>query len=86
MQWTVIAFITGSMIPLLLLPGAVLSALRFIPFSHVVYTPSMLLTGQMGAMEGLFGFCVLLTGTAAMIMIAQNTYQRMRVQYDGVGI
>jgi ABC-2 type transport system permease protein len=85
-QDSIIAFATGSMIPLSLLPDAALSVLRFIPFSHAVYTPSMLLTGQMDVSEGLFGLAVVLAGTVAMILIAQSAYHRLRVKYDGVGI
>jgi ABC-2 type transport system permease protein len=45
-QASILAFATGGMIPLSLLPGGVLSVLRLLPFTHVVYTPAMLLTGQ----------------------------------------
>jgi len=85
-QGSIIAFATGAMIPLALLPQGVLSVLRFLPFTHVVFTPSMLLTGQMSAQEGLFGFAVIAAWAAAMLFIAQRTYGRLRVQYDGVGI
>jgi len=85
-QESVIAFFTGAMVPLALLPQAALRALRFLPFVHVVYTPSMLLTGQMDVGEGLFGLAVIAAWTAAMLFIAQRAYCRLRVKYDGVGI
>jgi len=85
-QSSIIAFATGSMIPLSLLPNGVVSVLRYLPFTHVVYTPTMLLTGQKSITEGVTGLCVLLIWTAAMLIIAQRTYTRMRIKYDGVGI
>jgi ABC-2 type transport system permease protein len=85
-QWNIIAFVTGSMVPLSLLPKAVLSVLQFIPFAHVIFTPTMLLTGQIETQEGLLGFTVLAIWTMTMLCIAQHTYNRLRVKYDGVGI
>jgi len=85
-QGAVIAFATGSMIPLSLLPQAALSVLRLLPFTHVAYTPAMLLTGQIDAREGLFGLGVISAWTAAMLLIAQRAYGRLREKYDGVGI
>ena len=85
-QGCIIAFVTGSLVPLSLLPGSVLAALRFFPFTHVVYTPVMLLCGQAGAAEGLFALANLSLWTTAMLAIAQYTYRHLRVKYDGVGI
>jgi ABC-2 type transport system permease protein len=85
-QSSIIAFATGSMIPISLLPNSVASVLRYLPFTHVVYTPAMLLTGQKGVMEGVIGLCVLSGWTAAILIIAQKTYTKMRIKYDGVGI
>ncbi|MCL2866748.1 MAG: ABC-2 family transporter protein [Clostridia bacterium] len=85
-QWSIIAFVTGSMVPLSLLPSAVLAVLRFIPFTHVIYTPAMLLTGQASAREGLFGLAVLAAWTLMMMPAAHYTYNRLRKKYDGVGI
>ena len=44
------------------------------------------LIGPNGAAEGLIGLCVLLVWMAAMLIIAQMTYTRMRMKYDGAGI
>ena len=85
-QGSVIAFATGSLVPLSLLHENIIDVLRFLPFTHVVYTPVMLLCGQAGLREGLFGLAVLAVWTAAMPAIAQFAYGRLRVKYDGVGI
>ena len=85
-QESIIGFVTGSMIPLSLLPGGVVNVLRYLPFTHVVYTPAMLLTGQTGAAGGLIGLCVLSSWTVAMLAVAQTAYTKMRLRYDGVGI
>ena len=85
-QMAIIGFATGSMVPLSLLAKPVFTALQFLPFTHEAYTPAMLLTGQITAREGLFGLGVLAAWTLAMAAIAQRTYRRLRVKYDGVGI
>jgi ABC-2 type transport system permease protein len=85
-QGSIIAFATGSLVPLSLLPETALSVLRFLPFTHVVYTPAMLLCGQMNTAEGLFGLAVIAAWTALMPVIAQYAYRRLRIKYDGVGI
>jgi ABC-2 type transport system permease protein len=79
-------FATGAYVPLSLLPGPVLGALRFLPFTHVVYTPSMLITGQIGAREGLLGLASLAAWLVAAYAIAQFAYGKLRISYDGVGI
>ena len=85
-QWNIIAFATGSMVPLSLLPNAIFTVLQFLPFSHVVFTPTMLLIGQTDVHGGLFGLAVLVAWTMMMLYATQFTYSRLRVKYDGVGI
>ena len=86
MQGSIIAFATGSLVPLSLLPTSIITVLRYLPFTHVVFTPAMLMTGQIGFGDGLFGLIVLLSWIVAMFLTAQYTYRRLRVKYDGVGI
>ena len=86
LQGAILAFATGAMVPLSLLPGPVSGILRFLPFTHVVFTPAMLLTGQMGAGEGLFRLGVLLAWAAAALLVGQGLYRRLRSRYEGVGI
>ncbi|MDR3085568.1 MAG: ABC-2 family transporter protein [Christensenellaceae bacterium] len=86
MQGNLIAFATGAMLPLTLLPKPVLDLLSALPFPHVGYLPAMLLTGQAGLVEGLKGFVVLLLWTAGLMAANRLLYERLRVQYDGVGI
>lgn len=85
-QSNILAFAVGAMIPLSLLPEKVLLVLRFLPFTHVVYTPAMLLTGQLSFGEGLSGLAVLSVWTLLMLLLGQRTYHRLRKKYDGVGI
>ncbi len=85
-QANIMAFAVGSMVPLSLLPEKVVLVLRCLPFTHVVYTPAMLLTGQMGYEEGLFGLAILSGWAVLMLLISQRTYGSLRKKYDGVGI
>jgi ABC-2 type transport system permease protein len=85
-QGSIIAFATGALVPLSLLPNGMLEVLRFLPFTHVAYTPAMLLCGQISAAEGFFSLAVIAAWTMAMLAIAQWAYRYLRVKYDGVGI
>jgi len=86
LQMSMVAFATGAFVPLSLLPNAALTVFQFLPFSHVVYTPAMLLTGQIASIKGLFGLTVLFVWTAIITTIGQLTYNRLRKKYDGVRI
>lgn len=85
-QWTVRDFLTGSMVPLFLLPDTVLYIVKFLPFPHIVYTPVMLLMGRISFMEGLSGFIVLAVWTTVLSLTNNYMYNKLRVKYDGVGI
>ena len=85
-QGTVVFFSQGAMLPLTLLPDAALQVIRFLPFPHVVFTPIMLLMGQLDIREGIWALVILLGWQVLMTLIVERTYQRLRVKYDGVGI
>jgi len=80
-----VAFVTGTMVPLALLPEAVVSVMRFFPFYSVTYLPSMLLIGR-NAEEALGGLLVLAAWTAALTIGNPLLFRRLRKKYDGVGI
>jgi ABC-2 type transport system permease protein len=85
-QGPLLSFFTGTLVPLALLPEAALKVLRFLPFTYVTYTPAMLLTGQATAGEGCLGLAVLSVWTAALYVVGQWAYHRLRIKFDGVGI
>ncbi|GHV02579.1 ABC transporter permease [Spirochaetia bacterium] len=85
-QGNIIAFVTGALVPLSLLPDGFTAILRFVPFYYVTYMPAMLLTGQAGVGEGLPGLVILALWAVAAALTAEFTYQKLRVKYDGVGI
>ena len=85
-QGALLEFATGGIVPLIMLPLWAQGALGFLPFPHALYTPAMLLTGQIGAAQAAGPMLILSAWTIAMILIANSTYNRLRVQYDGVGV
>ena len=85
-QGSVIAFFTGAVIPLTLLPDSVQSVIKYLPFTYVTYMPAMLLTGRAGAGEGFFGLAVITAWCAAIMITGELLYERLRIKYDGVGI
>ena len=82
----IVQFFKGEFVPLSLLPEVMIHILRYFPFTHVSYTPAMLLTGRMYFSEGLFGLAVLGVWTVGMMIVGQLAYKRLRMKYEGVGI
>ena len=82
----IISFFKGELVPLSLLPDAFVKLLRFSPFTHMVYTPAMLLIGRLDIYDGLFGVVVLAAWVFAMMAVSQFTYGKLRRKYEGVGI
>lgn len=78
-------FITGSLIPLTLLPEIIVKIMRYLPFYYVTYLPSMLFIGR-GSDEIMNGLLCLPTWIVAFIVINKVSFRRLRVRYDGVGI
>lgn len=81
----VLAFVTGALVPLALLPEPVLCALRLTPFYHVSYLPALLLMG-MGGGEAAEGIMVLAAWNLLFFFLNRRTYGYLRTRYDGVGI
>ena len=85
-QFTAVEFSKGALLPLNLLPETMFNVIRFLPFPHMVFTPAMLFIGRMDLREGLYSLGILLLWLIGMTVVAQITYGRLRVKYDGVGI
>lgn len=81
----ILELVKGNLVPLALLPAALLSAMRFLPFYHIAYLPAMLLIGRNREEIGL-GMVTLLLWMAVFFLINNLAYGRLRRKYDGVGI
>jgi ABC-2 type transport system permease protein len=79
------AFLAGALVPLTLMPDAVLKALRLTPFYHATHLPAMLLLGR-NSNEALTGMLVLILWIAIFMALNKYAYTHLRTRYDGVGI
>ncbi len=79
-----LAFVTGTMVPLALLPEAVQGVMRLFPFYYVNYLPAMLFLGREGP-AALPALAVLTGWILLFIPINRLTYRRLRTRYEGVG-
>jgi len=75
---------TGAMVPLFLLPDWLQAALRYLPFYHVAYLPSMALMGRL-TNELAAGIAALAAWNGAMAVVNRAAYRSFRVRFDGVG-
>ena len=85
-QGVILELITGSIVPLILLPSGIIRIMYFIPFIHVVYTPVMLFMGKISLQHGISGLIILFFWTAAFTVINQKLFRRLRIKYDGAGV
>lgn len=79
------AFVTGAVIPLVLLPEWLTAGMRFLPFYYITYLPSMLFIGKCED-EAITGLFVLSVWCIVFIVLNQVTYEHYRIKYDGAGI
>ncbi len=80
-----VQFVTGSLIPLALLPEGIINAMRLLPFYYNSYLPSMLLLGR-NEQEIIPGLAVIVFWNILFAIINSLTYKRLKSVYDGVGI
>ncbi|MBH1940979.1 ABC-2 family transporter protein [Mobilitalea sibirica] len=82
---TLVSFITGTLVPLILLPASIVAFMRVFPFYYITYLPSMLLIGQ-NRDEIITGIITLSLWVLAFVPVNKLLYHRLRVRFDGVGI
>ncbi|MCC0646209.1 MULTISPECIES: ABC-2 family transporter protein [unclassified Clostridioides] len=78
-------FVTGTMIPLVLLPEVVVTIMKFFPFYYTTYLPSMLLIGR-NSNEAVQGLIIIALWVLFFFILNKIVYKRMRILFDGVGI
>lgn len=81
----IVQFVTGSLIPLTLLPPGIIRIMTFFPFYYISYLPSMLLLGR-NENEIISGIVILSLWNIAFGILNSATYNRLKCIYDGVGI
>lgn len=81
----IVAFVTGSIIPLALLPDAFVSIMKLFPFYYITYLPSMLLIGRQQD-EMAIGLLTIIIWCVFLQLLIQVTWKKYRRKYDGVGI
>lgn len=81
----VMQFVTGSLIPLAILPTFIQNIMRIFPFYYVIYLPSMLFLGKNQGEIGI-GLMNLMVWNVAFWLLNKVSYEKLRTKYDGVGI
>ena len=80
-----VEFVTGSLIPLSILPEGIIKIMSLFPFYYITYLPSMLLMGR-NENESATGLFVIILWNILFGLINFLTFKRLRTNYDGVGI
>lgn len=82
---TVIEFLVGSFVPLVLVHSFVQEIMKFFPFYYISYLPSMLLIGK-NQSEIRKAIIVLLCWIFIMFCVNKIAYNLLQKKYEGVGI
>ncbi len=80
----VVEFLTGAMLPLSLLPGALAGVMRLFPFYSMQYLPASLFLG-LAAEEAASGLLVLSLWTVGFLLLGEFAWRRLRRLDEGVG-
>jgi ABC-2 type transport system permease protein len=83
-KYNIVEFLSGTLIPLMLLPSGVLQVMKFFPFYYVQYLPASLYLGK-STDEAWVGIVVLIVWNLILWGVAEYTYRRLRRKYEGVG-
>lgn len=78
-------FVTGTMIPLILLPEVLVTVMKVFPFYYTTYLPSMLLIGR-NSNEAVQGLIIISLWVLFFFILNKIMYKRMRTLFDAVGI
>lgn len=81
----IMQFVTGSLIPLAILPQMIINYMSYLPFYYVIYLPNMLFMGS-NESEIVKGLVILTIWNLCFFIINKLTFKRLRTKYDGVGI
>lgn len=85
LKGSVIEFLSGSLVPLSLLPIPLTAVLRFTPFYYIVFYPANLVVGQPSEPPALAA--AILAGWCLVLLVAcEAWFRQARRFYEGVGI
>ncbi len=81
----IFSLISGSVIPLVLLPDAVLQIFRFLPFYYITYVPTMLFLGRY-TKDVSQAIIIMLLWILLLSVLNPVTYKYYRTKFEGAGI
>lgn len=81
----ILEFLTGTLIPLALVPLWLQNTMKFFPFYYVYYLPSMLFMNK--EVDQIYSaLIVLIMWNAIMLLLISLTYNLLKRNYEGVGV
>jgi ABC-2 type transport system permease protein len=77
--------LSGTWFPITMFPVLVQNALIFLPFQHLVYTPTALMLGKISLMQGLEGIAILTAWIAGFYFLSNWLWKKGLRKHDGKG-
>lgn len=78
LKTSIVAFMSGSLIPLAFFPKVVSDILSFLPFSSLIYTPVMIIVGKYDASQILQALLLQFFWLLVMVGLSQLIWKRVQ--------
>ena len=78
LKTSIVAFMSGSLIPLAFFPKVISDILSFLPFSSLIYTPVMIIVGKYDASQILQALLLQLFWLIVMVGLSQLIWKRVQ--------
>ena len=78
LKTSIVAFMSGSLIPLAFFPRVISDILSFLPFSSLIYTPVMIIVGKYDASQILQALLLQLFWLIVMVGLSQLIWKRVQ--------
>ncbi len=81
LKTSIVAFMSGSLIPLVFFPKVVADILSFLPFSSLIYTPVMIIVGKYDTNQILQALLVQFFWLLVMVGLSQLIWKRVQTNH-----
>ncbi|MBN1274879.1 ABC-2 family transporter protein [Candidatus Woesearchaeota archaeon] len=82
----IVAFLSGSMLPLTFFPAGMQKVFSFLPFTFMRFTPVQIYMGKVAAAEAVLGLCIGLAWVLALYLVTRWVWERAFKKFSGAGI
>lgn len=83
MKLIIVRFLSGELIPIILFPNCIINILEFLPFSSMIYVPTMIFMGKIQGINLLFAYGIQIFWIVILLLISKvlwnKAYERLTI-------